>query len=118
TTCALRAISDNHQIFSDNDLALKILLRWGAPGSSLMLSKAGIKCDDVRNSPMSGHSATDANGPMGTLRPWLAETHFRVIMHAPGLWDGVIFRLFPSKSLLQPRTGTPRSLSTVAAHCS
>src|SRR6266849_6532265 len=29
---ASRAISHNHQIFSDDDLALKILRRWGAPG--------------------------------------------------------------------------------------
>src|SRR6266436_7371467 len=28
---ASRAISHNHQIFSDDDLALKILRRWGAP---------------------------------------------------------------------------------------
>ncbi len=31
-TCAPRAISHNHQIFSDDDLALEILRCRGAPG--------------------------------------------------------------------------------------
>src|SRR5262245_53397235 len=71
----------------------------------------------VDSGPEGGHGNADANDPIETLRPWLAETQFRVIMHASGLLDGVIFRLFSSKSLLQPRGETPRSLS-VAAHCS
>ena len=44
----------------------------------------------------------ESDDPMGTLRPWLAEAQFRLIMHASGLLDGVIVRLFSSKSLLQP----------------